>query len=230
MKPIAVIWDMNGVIIDDMEYHFLAFKAFMKELGHEVTRDYFLEVAVGASPYQVFSDCLPRIGNPVTVNEAARRKTELYFQLIKGKMVMLPGCRELIIDLNKRGFRQAIASGGTRIEVDRIMEEFGISKYFGATIACEDVTKGKPDPEPWLAATGRLGVEPENCVIVEDGEFGIRGAKAAGMKAIGIVSGVPREQLAAADLIVESLKEVDAERVMSLLAADQKADAVRMVK
>ena len=220
LRPKAVIWDMNGVIIDDMEYHYLAFKAFAEELGVNFDREYFMGVAVGASPYQVFADYLPRIGNPMSVEEATKRKIELYFELIKGKMEMLPGSRELIVDLNKRGFRQAIASGGTRLEVDIILREFGIAQYFGATVACEDVKKGKPDPEPWVTAAARLDVDNKCCVIVEDGEFGIRGAKAAGMKAIGVISGVPREQLAAADLIVNSLEEVDAEKVLDLLSED----------
>lgn len=190
----------------------------MREIGHEMSEEWFIANGTGTSPKQVFGKLLPTIGNPVTVEEATERKRNIYFEMIKGNMQMLPGVRNLIEDLNRKGFKQAVASGATRPEVDAVIQEFGIGHFFGAVIASEDVTHGKPHPEPFLTAASRIGVDPVNCVVMEDGEFGVRSAKSSGMKTIAVLNTQTRDDLAAADVIVESLEEIDVECVMRLIS------------
>lgn len=217
MNQLAVLWDLNGVIINDMPFHLLSFQAVLREFGHDMTEEYLVERCVGTPPTEVFADILPEIGNPVSIAEAVQRKRVHYFDFIRGKMEMLPGALELIKDLHQCGIKQAIASGATRIEVEAIINEFGIMDYFGAVVACEDVSRGKPNPEPFLTAASRLGVSPECCVVIEDGEYGVRAAKTCGMKAIAVLNTQTRDELMAADVIVDSLEEVDAARVLELL-------------
>lgn len=213
---VAVLWDMNGIIIDDMQFHLESFQGFLREYGHDMTEEFLRTRCVGAPPTEVFADVLPEIGNPVSIEEAVSRKREIYFELIKGKMKMLPGVSTLIEDLRKRGIKQAVASGATKIEVEAILKEFGIREIFGAVVACEDVSRGKPDPEPFVAAAELLGADPKYCVVIEDGEYGVRAAKSVGMKAVAVLNTQTREELAAADIITESLETVDAETVISL--------------
>lgn len=213
----AAIWDLNGVIIDDMQFHLQSFQAFLGELGHDMTEEYFVAKCTGTPPTEVFAAILPTIGNPVSIDEAVERKRRHYFRLTRGNMRMLPGVQSLIEGLSRAGARQAIASGATRIEVETILDEFGILGIFGAVVACEDVSRGKPDSEPFLTAASALGVEPGRCVVIEDGEYGVRAAKACGMKAVAVTNTQSRESLAAADLIVDSLEEVDAARVLGLV-------------
>lgn len=217
MSSMAVLWDLNGVIIDDMRFHLISFQKFLRELGYDMTEEYFVTKCTGTPPTEVFADILPTIGNPVTIEQAVDRKREIYFEVTRGNMEMLPGVLKLIEDLNVHKFPQAIASGATRPEVEAIIAEFGISGYFGAVVACEDVSHGKPDPEPFLTAASRLGVEPENCVVIEDGEYGIRAAKACGMRAIAVTNTQPRENLSAADVIVDSLEAVDLRTIANCL-------------
>lgn len=214
----AVIWDLNGVIIDDMHFHLESFRAFMKQFGYEVSEEYFLAKCVGATPVAVFTDILPAIGSPISVEEAVERKRSIYFELIRGKMEMLPGVRRLIEDFSRAGIKQAIASGATRIEVETILQEFGISELFDAVVACEDVVNSKPDPEPFLTAANRLGAHPAGCLVIEDGDYGVRAAKMCGIKVVGVTNTQSRRELAAADVIVDSLEEVSAAWALDLLS------------
>ena len=200
-----------------MPFHLLSFQAVLREFGHDMTEEYLVERCVGTPPNEVFADILPEIGNPVSIAEAVQRKRYYYFELIRGKMEMLPGALELIEDLHRCGIKQAIASGATRIEVEAIINEFGITDYFGAVVACEDVSHGKPNPEPFLTAASRLNISPECCVVIEDGEYGVRAAKTCGMQAIAVLNTQTRDELAAADFIVDSLKEVNTAQIMELL-------------
>lgn len=217
MSSIAVLWDLNGIIIDDMRFHLISFQEFLRELGHDMTEEYFTAKCTGTPPTEVFADILPGIGSPITIEEAVKRKRQIYFEVTRGNMEMLPGVLRLIEDLSANGIRQAIASGATRPEVEAILDEFGITHHFGAVVACEDVSHGKPNPEPFLTAASRLGVEPQCCVVIEDGEYGVRAAKTCGMRAIAVTNTQPRESLSAADIIVDSLETVDANLVTSCL-------------
>lgn len=218
MSSLAVIWDLNGVIIDDMQFHYLSFRSYLKELGSDMTREYFIKKCTGTPPNEVFADILPALGNPVTIEEATRRKRDIYFELTRGKMQILPGVRALIEDFHRNSIVQAVGSGATKLEVEIILKEFGIRDYFGAVVACEDVTRGKPDPEPFLTAAAGLGATPEQCIVIEDGEYGIRAAKTCGMKVIAVTTTQTPTELAAADIIVDSLEEVNVARVMELWA------------
>ena len=212
-----MLWDVNGVIIDDMRIHFVSYREVLKYLDCEVTDEYLLATTVGTPPAEFFAAILPIIETSISMDEILDRKRESYLRLIKGQTQSPPGVVELMQDLKANGFKQAVASGTTRIEVDTIIAGCGVAHFFDEIVSCEDVSKGKPDPEPFLKAASLIGVEPRRCVVVEDGEFGVRAAKAAGMKVIAVLNTQTREHLAAADIIVESLAEIDAARVIELM-------------
>ncbi len=213
----AAIWDLNGVIIDDMPIHFDSYREVLGPLGYDLQMDEYNALCVGASMAQVFGKIMPAVARPISLEEAIKRKLDAYFRLAEGRMVMLPGVGELIRGLAGLGFSQAIASGGTGREIAVILKTFGVDQYFTASVGCEDVTKGKPDPEPFMTAAERLGADPVNCVIFEDGEFGIRAAKTCGMKAVGITNTLPADELAQADIVVDSLEQITPEIIVNLL-------------
>ncbi len=117
----------------------------------------------------------------------------------------------------RRGFRQALASSAPRLNIEVILRALGMENAFEAIAAGEDVLRGKPDPEVFLAAAGRLGVEPGRCIVIEDAVGGVQGAGAAGMKCVAVTNTHPRESLARADLVVDSLEEVDPEILVGLI-------------
>lgn len=218
MTDKAVIWDVNGVIVDDMRVHFVSYREVLGELGCEVTDEYLLRTTVGTPPAEFFAMVLPTINNPVSMEEIIHRKRESYLRLMRGRLQSPPGVKQLLADLRGAGFKQAIASGTTRIEVEAIIDGCGVRDYFDAIVSCEDVSNGKPDPEPFLRAASLIEVDPARCVVIEDGKTGVRAAHAAGMKAIAVLNTQTREDLTEADIIVESLAEIDADRVLGLLA------------
>ena len=213
----AVIWDVNGVIVNDMRVHFASYREVLADLGCEVTDEYLLETTVGTPPAEFFAIILPRIDNPVSMEEILRRKRESYLRLMRDRLQSPPGVMELMADLRRAGFKQAIASGTTRIEVDAIINGCGVRDYFDTIVSCEDVSNGKPDPEPFLKAASLIGVNPSRCVVIEDGKTGVCAAKAAGMKAIAVLNTQTGEDLAAADIVVETLAQINAARVLELL-------------
>lgn len=212
----AAIWDLNGVIIDDMLIHYESYREVLGPLGYDMDMPDFVARCTGSSMKQVFAGVLPLAKNPIDMEEAIERKMESYFRLAKGRMIMLPGADDMIRGLAAKGFAQAIASGATQREIDVILDLFGVDSFFKARVGVEDVCKGKPDPEPFATAAQRLGVDTENCIVFEDGEFGIRGAKACGMKVIGITNTLPAEDLAAADIVVHSLEEITSDDIVRL--------------
>jgi beta-phosphoglucomutase len=98
----------------------------------------------------------------------------------------LPGAAEWVERLHREGWQQAIASSAPRANVDAVLDALGLRRWFQATVSAEDVTAGKPDPQVFLIAASRVGVEPGSCVVVEDAEAGIEAARRAGMKSIAV--------------------------------------------
>ena len=112
----------------------------------------------------------------------------------------------------------AMASSNTRKAIDKVMDIFSLSKYIKVSVSGEEVEKGKPNPEIFLKAAKKLGVEPKNCLIIEDTFVGIQAAKAAGMKCIGFKNPNSGDQdLSGADLVVESFKELSVDTIKELL-------------
>ena len=138
-------------------------------------------------------------------------------------MTLLPGAGELMAALQPSGagFRQAIGSSAPRANLELILDRTGIRDYLDAVVASEDTTRGKPDPQVFLVAAQRLGVEPGKCVVFEDAVAGVQAARAGGMRCIAVsfVGHHPEEALrqAGADRVVKTLAEVGAEEVARLI-------------
>lgn len=218
--PGAVIWDVDGTLVDTGELHYQAWCVLAREIGKPYTRDDFASTFGWRNP-----EIIPLIfGKEYTtaeVDELGRRK-EAYYRTEAGKgLELLPGVRRLVEALADAGWRQAIGSSAPRENVDLIIKMCGLSKYIEASIAMEDTSRGKPDPQVFLMAADRLGVDPARCVVFEDAPVGVRAAKAGRMKAVGVtfVGHHPADKLAAegADLVVPTLERVSVATVAGLL-------------
>jgi beta-phosphoglucomutase len=152
----------------------------------------------------------------VQVEALAERKEEIFRARVKGNIKPLPGVLPLLHSLKENGFRLALASSTVPENIKLLLSALGIEQLFDCLVSGQDVSRGKPDPEGFLLAAKKLGVEPRCCVIIEDAIDGVRAAKAAGMKCIAVANTHPRETLAEADLTVESLETVDSRDIQSL--------------
>lgn len=200
----AVLWDLDGTLLDSEEYHWESWRDTMAAIGRPITRDQFL-ATFGLRNDEI----LPRwLGAGATLEEIARvslEKERLYRALLrKGGVGPLPGAAEWVRRLNAEGWKQAIASSAPRQNVDVVLEVLGLGSFFQAVASAEDVTAGKPDPQVFLIAAARLGVPPAHCIVVEDAAAGIEAARRAGMRSIG----VKRNGALAADLAVQSLADL----------------------
>jgi beta-phosphoglucomutase len=218
-KGCAVIWDVDGTLVDTAELHFQAWLVLAEELGKPFGRAQFAATFGMRNP-----EIIPRLFGTAADQEIARlgdRKEELYRWSARQGVELLPGARNLVQALHGAGFQQAIGSSAPRANVDLILEMTRIAPYLTAVVAMEDTSRGKPDPEVFLTAAGRLAIAPGRCVVIEDAPAGVQAARAGGMKCIAVrYVGHHAEQAlidAGADLVVESLQEVSVPMVSRLI-------------
>jgi beta-phosphoglucomutase len=210
----AVLFDMDGILIDSFENHLKAWDTIMHErFGFNVTRDEFLRM-FGTDPREIIARILENhsVAGEVDADELNERKQELFRTLAEGKTSVLPGVVDLLDALKKHGKRIALYSSTSRRNVDKILKETGLGGYFDAVLGIEDVGKGKPEPDGYLKAAEKLGVEPSECTVIEDGVNGVKSGKNAGMRVVGVLTGFRTfNELkgAGADVVVETLKDLE---------------------
>lgn len=204
-SPRAVIWDVDGTLIDSGALHFEAWQAIMRDEARELTHGQF-HATFGQRNDTVLRTFL---GADVSASEIERIslvKEGYYRDLLRSRGIQpLPGVRRWLEAVQVAGWRQAIASSAPMLNIEAIVEALGLADYFDAIASGDDVTHGKPDPETFLLAATRLGVEPGRCVVVEDAPVGIEGARRGGMRCVGVLFA---HAALAADIVTRSLDEL----------------------
>ena len=218
MIPRAVLWDVDGTLIDSAEYHWLAWREAM------AAEDYVLTYEQFAQTFGWRNDAILRefFGREIPLSEARRisdAKERRYrdFVLARG-IELLPGVRRWLDRLKAAGWKQAIASSAPRPNVDAILSALQMTDQFDAIVSAEDVVNGKPHPQVFLLAAERVAVPPARCIVIEDAPAGIEGARRANMRSIGVG---PKHAVASADYIVPTLDELDAEALERLVSGNE---------
>lgn len=204
----AVLWDMDGVIADTAEYHYSAWRDVFKERGVEFSKEDFMP-HFGQRHDTIIEFGLGDKLTPEDVDAITEKKQALYRQRVSENIVPLPGAIELIRSLNEHGIKTAVASSAVPKNIDVILKGLGIENSFQAIAFGTEVAEGKPSPQIFELAAKRLGVKPANCVVIEDAIAGVAAAKSAGMKCIAVTNSHPRTNLKKADLVVDTLEEVN---------------------
>jgi beta-phosphoglucomutase len=222
----AVIFDFNGIIVDDEPIHFELFQRVLKEEGIKLTEADYYTRYLGFDDRGAFSTAYREHGRGLTQPKLAQlieRKAAYYQEDIKSKMRVFPGVQTLIPELARK-LPLAIASGALRHEIEIILSGFGLLECFRAIVSAEDVTRGKPEPEIFLKALAQLNaafskdhpISPAECLVIEDSKEGIRGARRAGMKCLAVTNSHPAELLDEADGIVGSLEGIGSRQLEAL--------------
>jgi len=182
----AVLWDMDGTLIDSEEFHWISWRDTMAKEGIPITREQFLS-SFGQRNDSIVPRWLGAASTPEWVERISNAKEELYRDLIrKYGMSPLPGVSDWVRRLHEEGWLQAIASAAPRPNIEVVVESLKAAHYFRAIVSAEDVQKGKPDPEVYLLAASRVGVSPDRSIVVEDAVAGVEAARNAGMRSIGV--------------------------------------------
>ncbi|HJW69994.1 MAG TPA: HAD family phosphatase [Candidatus Binatia bacterium] len=213
----AVIFDVDGVLVDSYDAHMRSWLLMGREHGLTITEEQF------ASTFgQTSREIIARFwGSDLSREDAealGARKEAIYRDLIRERFPAMDGSVELIDALADAGFRLAVGSSGPPENVELTLDCLGRASRFNAVVTGRDITRGKPDPQVFQIAAERLGLPPARCIVVEDAPVGITAARAAGMASVALVGTVAADRLGEADLVVRSLRELlDVSRLAALL-------------
>ena len=210
----AVLWDMDGVLVDSQHAHFIALREILVRYGFELTEEAFrptfgMTTEQGIRQYsgQRFSDEL--------LGEICDLKNVQYRQVIAKEAKIMDGVEEWLARFKRAGVLQALASSSPWADIHIILDVLNARPYFDAVVSGED-SAGKPDPAVFLRAAAQLEVEPGACLVIEDSIAGIQAAAAAGMKCLAVATTFPLEKLPQTDLILQDLTGLTEEMLADL--------------
>lgn len=211
MKKIALI-DMDGVLYDSMPYHCIAWQKMFDEIGISTDSDEFF-LYEGMTGEATVDLILQReLGRHTTPEEARRlynRKAELFIQM--GKKDKMPGADRMLKALEEAGIKRVLVTGSAQNSLlSRLNEDYPGAFADNMRVTAYDVTRGKPDPEPYLKGLEKGGASPGEAVVIENAPLGVRAGKGAGIFTIAVTTGpIPRKEFIkeGADLIFPSMPE-----------------------
>jgi beta-phosphoglucomutase len=205
----AVLWDMDGVLVDTFEGHYQAWSRLFSELGHPFTREDFRRT-FGMNNRNIFKALLDRELSEEEFQVLSDRKEQYFRDSVQGNIELLPGVADWLQRFQDMGLPQAVGSSAPQKNIDVHLAELQIGEYFEATVSGASLP-GKPDPAVFLLAAEQLGVDPADCLVFEDAVQGVQAAKNAGMRCVAVLTTNPAEKLQQADLIVHDLTHLTLE-------------------
>jgi beta-phosphoglucomutase len=221
----AVIFDFNGIIVDDEPIHFELFRKVLGEEGIFLTEEAYYARYLGFDDRGAFSFGYREHSRPLShekLTELIERKAVYYQEAIRNHAAIFPGVKSLVADL-AQSLPLAVASGALRNEIETILTTAGLIHHFKAVVSAEDVERGKPEPDIFLKALAALNqqnngkpIAAADCVVIEDSKEGIRGARRAGMKCLAVTNSHPAELLADANAVVKTLEAVTLDFLKSI--------------
>ena len=208
----GILFDFDGVVIDSMHQHYDAWSKAFAERNISFTKEAFLQLEGQGLP-----TIAHMLGEPYGLQEKElldiiEAKARYYYSFEKIKFY--DHFLNLLKILQKKKIPMAVVTGGNKDRVEQVINKH-LDGFFKAIVTIDDVTNGKPHPEPFLKGAEKLGLKPQECIVVENAPLGIKAAKAAGCKVIAIKTTLSEKFLSQADIIVEDF--VDLEGQLKLL-------------
>ena len=214
----TVIFDMDGVIIDSEPVYFNIDKQMFEELNIAVSFEEHCSY-VGTSSQNMWNAIIKKHGIADQPEELMRKEYSLYKEHLVNANDLQPidGVVELINELYKNNFKLVLASSSRMETIDIVLNKFKLVEFFMAKVSGSELAHSKPHPEIFLKSAQLIKSEPGECIVIEDSKNGVTAAKAAGMKCIGFLNPSSGDQdLKNADMVVRSLKGLNADTVKSL--------------
>ncbi|MFX1258957.1 MAG: HAD family hydrolase [Promethearchaeota archaeon] len=217
----CIIFDMDGVLADTGLIHFKSWVKMANEINIEFTREFFKKTFGQQSVSIIRKLVGPKVDRAL-VEKWADLKENYYREMVKEKLVPLPGVIDLIKILKEKRFKLAVGSSGPPENVELLLMSLKITQFFDVVITAREVKKGKPAPDIFLIIANRLKLKPENCIVIEDAPVGIEAARSAKMSTIALTTTHRKTELANADLIVKDLSFVTIKDIINLLKLNTK--------
>lgn len=204
----AIIFDMDGVIVDSEPRHERAFREIFHELGYGENHGIDFRAYIGRSDRALWLDFIEKHRPPQPLEELLAAKQNRLIQILRREQPIFEGLPELVEKL-ARHYLLAVASGSNHPVIDEVLAMKQLRRFFSAVASTQDVGKTKPAPDVFLHAARLLGVPPARCCVIEDSAAGVAAARAAGMDVLAITHSLPREQLTGATHIVDTFEEIE---------------------
>ncbi|PLW80606.1 hypothetical protein C0585_01655 [Candidatus Woesearchaeota archaeon] len=208
MMPIkAVIFDMDGVLLNSMPMHLEIWKNLFEKYGIDFSLEIF-EKYNGTSSYGIAKNLVEKFNLEISVEELVNEKHEKEKEMQDEMLDLFPDTLKIIEVLKSKDLKVGVATSAMEDMTTYVKERFGLDKQVDNFIEAKDVSRTKPDPEIFLKCAEKLGVEPSNCVVVEDAINGILAAQKGGMISVGITNTFPKEAFIDADFVIDDLNEL----------------------
>jgi len=209
----GAIFDWDGVVINSAAHHEVSWERLAKECGKTLPENHFKR-GFGMKNEVIIPELLSWTTVPTEIRILSLRKEAIYREVVREQgITALPGVETWLRALKDAGIPCVIASSTHRENITTTLDVLGLEDFFSQIVTAEDVKRGKPDPEVFLTAAQRIGVEPKDGIVFEDALVGIAAAKAAGIRVVAVATTEPKEKLAHADWVVDRLDELSLEQL-----------------
>lgn len=216
MFPEAVIFDLDGTLIDNNSYHIEAWKVFYDKIGKPFSKEEYTQNINGRINRDIFNYVFNTTLSPEAIEEYSHEKEAMYRELYKPHIKPIDGLLDFLGELERAKVPKAIATSGLVPNINFMFEHVPIKNYFYSVIDASQITHGKPHPEIFLKAAIAVNAVPSTCVAFEDSVAGVRSAKAAGMKVVGLTTTHTAEEIKDADLIIKDYTEISLTKLRKL--------------
>ena len=215
----GVLFDMDGVLVNNLEVHRAAFAEFFRRYGVERSFEELSRV-FGKGNDDIMSELMPReVVERVGIRELGHEKEAIYREIYAPTITPQPGLLTFLDECEAEGLKCAVGSSGYRANVDFVLDKCNIERYFDYAVAGDEVTRCKPDPEIYLTAAAKLGLRADECVVFEDAEAGIEAAKRAGMRVVALATTFNRDFLETtdADYIIDDFRDITVDKLREIV-------------
>lgn len=216
-EKFAVLFDMDGVLIDSNPYHKDAWMAFCRRYQVELKEEDVPKYIYGKTNKMALVDVFQREFSPEESFRMSEEKEAIYRDLHRADISLIKGLPALLESFQQHQVPLAVCTNAPVANLDFMLEETGIRPYFQVLIDASKVSKGKPDPEIYLKAARMLGISPDRCIVMEDSTVGVEAGLRAGMKVVGITTTHSRQELSHTHLVIDDFDELHVDKLEALL-------------
>ena len=215
----GVLFDMDGVLVNNLEVHRAAFAEFFRRYGVERSFEELSRI-FGKGNDDIMGELMPReVVERVGIRELGHEKEAIYREIYAPTITPQPGLLTFLDECEAEGLKCAVGSSGYRANVDFVLDKCNIERYFDYAVAGDEVTRCKPDPEIYLTAAAKLGLRADECVVFEDAEAGIEAAKRAGMRVVALATTFNHDFLETtdADYIIDDFRDITVDKLREIV-------------